>query len=45
MSSAGLPGGSFGSCIDKGTLDAVLCGASGQLDAARYMQEICRWAG
>eukprot|EP00198_Chlamydomonas_reinhardtii_P008951 XP_001698288.1 predicted protein [Chlamydomonas reinhardtii] len=42
MSSAGLPGGSFGSCIDKGTLDAVLCGASGQLDAARYMQEICR---
>ncbi|KAG2428805.1 hypothetical protein HXX76_011505 [Chlamydomonas incerta] len=39
---SGLPGGGFGSCIDKGTLDAVLCGASGQLDAAKYMQEICR---
>ncbi|KAG2449570.1 hypothetical protein HYH02_005103 [Chlamydomonas schloesseri] len=39
---ASLPAGGFGSCIDKGTLDAVLCSASGQLDAAKYMREICR---
>ncbi|GFR44566.1 hypothetical protein Agub_g5838, partial [Astrephomene gubernaculifera] len=33
---------SFQSCIDKGTMDAVLCSQSGQVDAAKYLHEIDR---
>ncbi|GIL66769.1 hypothetical protein Vafri_20265 [Volvox africanus] len=32
----------FQSCIDKGTLDAVLCSQSGQIDAVKYLHEIDR---
>ncbi|EFJ42696.1 hypothetical protein VOLCADRAFT_97117 [Volvox carteri f. nagariensis] len=37
-----LENGSFQSCIDKGTLDAVLCSQSGQVDAVKYLHEIDR---
>ncbi|KXZ47534.1 hypothetical protein GPECTOR_34g693 [Gonium pectorale] len=37
-----LVDGTFHSCIDKGTLDAVLCSPAGQRDAAKYLQEIAR---
>jgi SAM-dependent methyltransferase len=33
---------SFGSVLDKGTLDAVLCSSSGPADAAAYMDEVIR---
>ena len=32
----------FGSVVDKGTLDAVLCCNTGQLDAASYINEVHR---
>ncbi|GLC47509.1 hypothetical protein PLESTB_001805400 [Pleodorina starrii] len=37
-----LEDGTFQSCIDKGTLDAVLCSQSGQVDAVKYLHEIDR---
>lgn len=34
--------GSFGSVLDKGTLDAVLCSSHGQTDTVDYMNEVHR---
>jgi hypothetical protein len=34
--------GSFGSVLDKGTLDAVLCSSHGQADTVDYMNEVHR---
>jgi SAM-dependent methyltransferase len=34
--------GSFGSVLDKGTLDAVLCSSHGTLDGGAYMDEVYR---
>lgn len=34
--------GSFGSVLDKGTLDAVLCSSHGTADAAAYVDEVYR---
>eukprot|EP00195_Chlamydomonas_chlamydogama_P006454 CAMPEP_0202899936 /NCGR_PEP_ID=MMETSP1392-20130828/9339_1 /ASSEMBLY_ACC=CAM_ASM_000868 /TAXON_ID=225041 /ORGANISM="Chlamydomonas chlamydogama, Strain SAG 11-48b" /LENGTH=421 /DNA_ID=CAMNT_0049586239 /DNA_START=342 /DNA_END=1607 /DNA_ORIENTATION=+ len=34
--------GSFGSAIDKGTLDAVLCGEHGTADTLAYLKEVDR---
>ena len=33
---------SFDLVVDKGTLDAMLCGKSGMKDVGRMMREICR---
>ncbi len=38
-----LDTGAFASCLDKGTLDAVLCSQSGQHDAQHYLEEVWRW--
>ena len=34
--------GYFGSVIDKGTMDAVLCAHNGQQDTFRYLREVDR---
>jgi hypothetical protein len=39
------PDGAFGSVLDKGTLDAILCGADAAASAAAALAECCRWAG
>lgn len=37
-----LPSDSFGSCIDKGTLDAVVCSKTGHVDSESYVKEVFR---
>ena len=37
--------GSFGTIIDKGTMDAVLCANNGQQDTFRYLREVNRQEG
>ncbi|GBF98105.1 hypothetical protein Rsub_10851 [Raphidocelis subcapitata] len=38
----GLAGGAFGGALDKGALDALLCGDDGEADAAAAIREIWR---
>eukprot|EP00798_Chlamydomonas_sp_ICE-L_P004871 gene4871-34634_t len=39
---SGLASKSFGSCLDKGTLDALACSSSGSMDVSQYIAEVDR---